>query len=546
MSYLAGEPAPDPRGPPGRREGAHRPGAPGRGRAGLGQPGPRDPQPPGRHLGVRPGPAGRSSASTPSRGSSWTSSSRSRSGSPRAWSSSWISPCRQNRSSPSINLPDHPGRDGEDAPGAEASSTAKVEVTGNFRGRDRPLLRQRRPVQAGLLEPHQERRQGHARGRAADASISPSREEGGPDPRRRHGPGHDRRRTRSTSSSLSTRGFEDGRGLGMSIVRKIVDDYDGRIDVRSEPSKGTRGPDHAPDGARPAGGERARPWTTILIIDDEKSLLDLLTVVFKKEGYAVKTDPVGAPGPSRSWRRRTSTWSSPTSRCPGPTAWTSSAMPGRTAPDLPVILITAYGSIDQAVEALKAGALDYVVKPFDVEELKIIVARGLDARRLKQENILLKRDLKDRYSFEQDDRQEPGHAGDLHPHREGGLDGLDRPRHRRERDGQGDGRPGHPRSRAPGATTPSSPSTAPPFPRTSSRASSSATSGARSPGPSPTRRACSRWPSGARSSSTRSGRCRPGRRSSSSGPSRSGRSAGSAARTRSPWTSASSPPPTRT
>ena len=69
-------------------------------------------------------------------------------------------------------------------------------------------------------------------------------------------------------------------------------------------------------------------------------------------------------------------------------------------PEIPVIIITAYGSIKQAVDALKAGALDYVVKPFDVEELKILVARGLEKRRLKQENILLKRDLKDSYGFE--------------------------------------------------------------------------------------------------------------------------------------------------
>ena len=69
-------------------------------------------------------------------------------------------------------------------------------------------------------------------------------------------------------------------------------------------------------------------------------------------------------------------------------------------PELPVVMITAYGSINQAVEALKLGALDYVVKPFDVEELKIIVGRGLAERRLKEENILLKKDLKERYSFE--------------------------------------------------------------------------------------------------------------------------------------------------
>ncbi len=68
--------------------------------------------------------------------------------------------------------------------------------------------------------------------------------------------------------------------------------------------------------------------------------------------------------------------------------------------EIPVILITAYGSIKQAIDALKAGALDYVVKPFDVEELKILVARGLEKLHLKEENILLKRDLKDRYGFE--------------------------------------------------------------------------------------------------------------------------------------------------
>ncbi len=69
-------------------------------------------------------------------------------------------------------------------------------------------------------------------------------------------------------------------------------------------------------------------------------------------------------------------------------------------PFIPVIMITAYGTIKQAVEALKEGAIDYVVKPFDVEELKIIVSQGLERGRLKQENILLKKQLREKYSFE--------------------------------------------------------------------------------------------------------------------------------------------------
>ena len=68
-------------------------------------------------------------------------------------------------------------------------------------------------------------------------------------------------------------------------------------------------------------------------------------------------------------------------------------------PYIPVIMITAYGTIKQAVEALKAGAMDYVVKPFNIEELKIIVAQGLESGRLRQENILLKKELREKYSF---------------------------------------------------------------------------------------------------------------------------------------------------
>ena len=139
---------------------------------------------------------------------------------------------------------------------------------------------------------------------------------------------------------------------------------------------------------------------TILIIDDEKSLLDLLTVVFKKEGYGVKAT-ISAARAFEILEKEEVDLVVTDIKMPGADGMDVLRYARENRPDLPVILITAYGSIAQAVEALKAGALDYVVKPFDVEELKIIVGRGLASKRLKQENILLKRDLKDRYSFEQ-------------------------------------------------------------------------------------------------------------------------------------------------
>jgi two-component system response regulator PilR (NtrC family) len=139
---------------------------------------------------------------------------------------------------------------------------------------------------------------------------------------------------------------------------------------------------------------------TILIIDDERSLLDLLTVVFKKEGYAVKSAPAAAGGFEILAKEEIDLVVTDI-KMPGAGGMDILRYARENLPDLPVILITAYGSIAQAVEALKAGALDYVVKPFDVEELKIIVGRGLAARRLKQENLLLKRNFRDRYGFEQ-------------------------------------------------------------------------------------------------------------------------------------------------
>jgi two-component system response regulator HydG len=69
------------------------------------------------------------------------------------------------------------------------------------------------------------------------------------------------------------------------------------------------------------------------------------------------------------------------------------------SPGTPVVIMTAYGSVRSAVEALKAGAHDYLTKPIDVDELKILVAKTLHHRRLEEENLNLKARLDARFDF---------------------------------------------------------------------------------------------------------------------------------------------------
>ncbi len=71
----------------------------------------------------------------------------------------------------------------------------------------------------------------------------------------------------------------------------------------------------------------------------------------------------------------------------------------RNDPHLPIVLITAYGSIDMARQAFKSGAQDYITKPWSNDELLAQVALAVEGRRLREENVQLKRALKQRYNF---------------------------------------------------------------------------------------------------------------------------------------------------
>jgi two-component system response regulator HydG len=68
--------------------------------------------------------------------------------------------------------------------------------------------------------------------------------------------------------------------------------------------------------------------------------------------------------------------------------------------ELPVILFTAFGSIETAIQAIRQGAFDYITKPFALEEISLLVGRALEDRRLRAENISLRQELEGRYRFE--------------------------------------------------------------------------------------------------------------------------------------------------
>jgi len=138
---------------------------------------------------------------------------------------------------------------------------------------------------------------------------------------------------------------------------------------------------------------------TILVVDDERSIVELLSVILKKEGYDVLTNP-GAPSVFEDIEQKDIDLLICDIKMPQVDGMDVLRKLKELKPTVPVIMITAYASVKQAVEALRLGALDYLTKPFDIEELKALVANGLEHRRLLEENRLLKQTLREEASFD--------------------------------------------------------------------------------------------------------------------------------------------------
>jgi two-component system response regulator PilR (NtrC family) len=146
------------------------------------------------------------------------------------------------------------------------------------------------------------------------------------------------------------------------------------------------------------------PHETLLVIDDERTLGEMLGVLFRREGYRVVLAESGEEGLDRYEAVQPDL------------VLTDLNMPGidgmeilrqvkaRAAAagrDVPVVLLTAYGSVSTAVQAMREGAFDYVAKPFHNDELRLIVRKALAMRQLEADNARMRLELGERYQVGQ-------------------------------------------------------------------------------------------------------------------------------------------------
>lgn len=137
---------------------------------------------------------------------------------------------------------------------------------------------------------------------------------------------------------------------------------------------------------------------TILIVEDEAKMLRLLDLNLSEEGYTTRTAQDAETG-LKILRQEKIDLVVTDLRLPGMDGLEFLQAVKGTDASIPVVVMTAYGTVETAVEAMKAGASDYVLKPFSLEEMKLIVSKELDVNRLREENRSLREALGQRYEF---------------------------------------------------------------------------------------------------------------------------------------------------
>ncbi|MBS1970549.1 MAG: sigma-54-dependent Fis family transcriptional regulator [Bdellovibrionales bacterium] len=137
----------------------------------------------------------------------------------------------------------------------------------------------------------------------------------------------------------------------------------------------------------------------ILVVDDEESIREFLEIMLKKEGYEVTLAEDGQKAKDLLAKKSFDMIISDL-QMPHVTGIELLKHVKETAPEIVFMMITAFGTTETAVEAMKMGAYDYITKPFKIDEVRLNIQNALRSRNLEVENRSLKKELVKEYSFQ--------------------------------------------------------------------------------------------------------------------------------------------------
>lgn len=137
----------------------------------------------------------------------------------------------------------------------------------------------------------------------------------------------------------------------------------------------------------------------ILIVDDEESIREFLEIMLKKEGYEISSAEDGQVAKDLL-SKKTFDMVISDLQMPNVTGIELLKHVRESYPELVFMMITAFGTTESAVEAMKMGAYDYLTKPFKIDEVRLNISNALRTRNLEVENRVLKKELVKEYSFQ--------------------------------------------------------------------------------------------------------------------------------------------------
>ncbi|HET6147623.1 MAG TPA: sigma-54 dependent transcriptional regulator [Polyangia bacterium] len=143
----------------------------------------------------------------------------------------------------------------------------------------------------------------------------------------------------------------------------------------------------------------AAPRGTILVVDDERSMREMLALYLSRAGHAVESAGSGAEA-RRALAARERDLVITDLQMPDASGLDVLAECKALHPETQVVVVTAYATAETAIAAMKAGAYDYLVKPFKLDEVGLVVERALERRQLMRQNVALRDEIKGRYRLD--------------------------------------------------------------------------------------------------------------------------------------------------